>query len=147
MSKGRFVVTRNCCLCAVIIELLAVSTHPVSLVRGNQRRELTPQETSAKLDAYLNQAAAFGFSGSVLVASKGKIILHKGYGLADRAHNVSVSADSVFDIGSITKQITAAAIMKLEMQGKLRMQSSCWADSQVGRARRYGEQSTHKVAG
>ncbi|PYQ60465.1 MAG: hypothetical protein DMF53_16980, partial [Acidobacteria bacterium] len=64
----------------------------------------------------------FGYSGSVLVAQHGEVILNKGYGLADRAHGVPFTSDTVFDIASISKQFTAAAVLRLEMQGKLKVE-------------------------
>lgn len=76
----------------------------------------------AKLDQYLSRAAEYGFAGSVLVAKGDRVILAKGYGLADREGEHRCTADTVYDIGSITKQFTAAAILKLEMQGKLNVE-------------------------
>ncbi len=76
---------------------------------------------SGQLDAWARQAAENGYHGSVLVASGGKILLENGYGLADRESGRKQSAETVFSVGSITKQFTAAAIMKLESQGKLRL--------------------------
>jgi len=73
-----------------------------------------------KVDSYVRTAVEAGFSGAVLVATGGKVILHKGYGLADREKNIPVRAETVFDIGSITKRFTRAAILKLEEQGKLK---------------------------
>lgn len=73
-----------------------------------------------KLDSYILTAVKAGFSGAVLVAEGGKVILHNGYGLADREKNIPVKKDTVFDIGSITKRFTRAAILKLEEQGKLK---------------------------
>lgn len=72
-----------------------------------------------KLDAHMSRLEAYGFSGSLLVAKGGEVILDKGYGFADAGGKVPFTADTAFDIGSITKQFTAAAILKLEMQGKL----------------------------
>jgi len=74
---------------------------------------------SDKLDRWL---VAADFKGSVLVSQGGAVVLRKGYGLADRENNVPYDADTVFSIGSITKQFTAAAILKLEMQGKLHVE-------------------------
>ncbi|HVR08695.1 MAG TPA: serine hydrolase domain-containing protein [Thermoanaerobaculia bacterium] len=76
----------------------------------------------AELDRYLSRLAAYGYSGSALVARGGRILLHKGYGLADRARGVPYTAETLFDIASIAKQFTAAAILKLEMEGKLRVE-------------------------
>jgi CubicO group peptidase (beta-lactamase class C family) len=60
------------------------------------------------------------FSGSVLVAERGEILLEKGYGLADRAQGRANVAGTLFDIGSVTKQFVAAAILHLEERGLLR---------------------------
>ena len=55
------------------------------------------------IDDYLTQSASNGFSGSVLVAKKGEIILSKGYGWADRENKIPNSPSTVFNIGSVTK--------------------------------------------
>ncbi|HNC43381.1 MAG TPA: serine hydrolase domain-containing protein, partial [Acidobacteriota bacterium] len=73
-------------------------------------------ETGQKLDDYLTRLEKFGFAGGILVAKDGAVILEKGYGLANREQNIPNAVDTVFNIGSITKQFTAAAILKLEMQ-------------------------------
>ena len=52
------------------------------------------------------------------------MLLRKGYGMADRENGVAYDAETVFDVGSITKQFTAAAILKLEMQGKLHVEDA-----------------------
>ncbi len=77
-------------------------------------------ELGTRLDQYLTRLAAYGFSGAVLVARGDDILLHKGYGFADAQREVQNSTQSVYDVASITKQFTAAAILKLETQGKLK---------------------------
>jgi CubicO group peptidase (beta-lactamase class C family) len=57
------------------------------------------------------------FHGAVLVAKNGQVILDKGYGQAEPGKQLSNS--HVFQIGSVTKQFTAAAILKLQEEGKL----------------------------
>jgi CubicO group peptidase (beta-lactamase class C family) len=85
----------------------------------------TPQNISNKnnlpvaLDEYLRRAAANDFSGAVLVAKDGQVILRKGYGWSDRKNKIPITAKTVFDIGSYVKAFTATAIMQLEEQGKL----------------------------
>ncbi len=59
-----------------------------------------------------------GFSGAVLIAQNGKVSSN-GYGFADREKKIKATPKTVFSTGSITKQFTGAAILKLEMQGKL----------------------------
>jgi CubicO group peptidase (beta-lactamase class C family) len=49
----------------------------------------------------------------------GKIVYANGYGLANLEENVPITPQSVFDIGSTSKQFTAASILLLERQGKL----------------------------
>ena len=72
-----------------------------------------------KIDNYLARTVDYGFSGAAVVSKDGNIILNKGYGLADKAKGKSNTKNSVYSTGSVTKQFTAAAIMKLEMMGKL----------------------------
>lgn len=70
------------------------------------------------LDRYMDRVADRGFSGALLVARDGKVILSKGYGsLGPKGGRVVPT--SAFDIASVTKQFTAAAVLKLEMQGRL----------------------------
>lgn len=56
---------------------------------------------------------------SVLVSKNGEIVYEKGFGSADIGNNVPVTPDTKFRIGSITKQFTASAILKLREEGKL----------------------------
>ena len=49
----------------------------------------------------------------------GEMIISKGYGFSDQEKKIYNTPKTIFDIGSITKQFTATAILKLEMQGKL----------------------------
>lgn len=80
---------------------------------------LSDAELAARLERYLDTAAAEGFTGAVLVARGDKVLVERGYGLADPGRKLPVSADTVFTTGSITKQFTAAAILKLEEMGRL----------------------------
>jgi CubicO group peptidase (beta-lactamase class C family) len=77
------------------------------------------RDLSTEIDHWLTAAE---FRGNVLVAKGGKVLFRRGYGDSDRENGVHYGPDTVFSIGSITKQFTAAAILKLEMQGKLRVE-------------------------
>ncbi|MFA5075177.1 MAG: serine hydrolase [Candidatus Babeliales bacterium] len=68
----------------------------------------------SKLDKYIKAYVELGwFSGSVLVAKDGKILLCKAYGMANYEHNIPNTPQTKFRIGSLTKQFTAMAIMLL----------------------------------
>jgi D-alanyl-D-alanine carboxypeptidase len=71
----------------------------------------------ALLTARVQQPDAVGFS--VGIAQGGAVLLAKGYGLAEAEHGVPATASTRFRIGSITKQFTAAAIMRLAEQQQL----------------------------
>jgi CubicO group peptidase (beta-lactamase class C family) len=76
-----------------------------------------------KLDEYLVSANKFyKFNGSALIAEKGKIILQKSYGYKNVATHTLNDSNSIFQIGSVTKQFTSAVILKLQEEGKLSVQ-------------------------
>jgi D-alanyl-D-alanine carboxypeptidase len=56
---------------------------------------------------------------SIAIVKNGKTVLAKGYGYADIENDVPAGTETVYRIGSITKQFTAAGIMRLMEQGKL----------------------------
>lgn len=89
----------------------------INFAHGQQ--PLQKSELGTKLDEYLNSATPYGFSGVVLVAKGRKILLQKGYGFTDKRNKIANDTKTLFLIGSVSKQFTAAAILKLEMEGKL----------------------------
>jgi len=74
-----------------------------------------------QLNEYIDRLEAFGLSGQVLVAEKGKVILDKAYGIADKPRRLRVTSHTVFNIASLSKQFTAEAVLRLEMDGKLKV--------------------------
>ena len=70
---------------------------------------------------YLAGALPDGFSGTVLAGRDGDVTYCEGFGLADRDAGTAATCDTVYDVMSITKQFTAAAVLKLETMGKLRV--------------------------
>ena len=81
-----------------------------------------PQAKSVKgkLSDYLNRASAYGFSGQVLIAENGKILLNQAFGYADKERRIASTPNTAFNIASLTKQFTATAILRLETDGKLK---------------------------
>ncbi len=88
--------------------------------RGPKLPPLTiPKDAIAKtLDAYIRN---LDFSGSVLVAKDGEVLFENAYGLASRRYNVPNKITTRFNIGSITKDFTRAAIAQLAQAGKLKV--------------------------
>jgi CubicO group peptidase (beta-lactamase class C family) len=74
----------------------------------------------ARLHVLLTRFADYGFSGTVLVVKDGRVVLLEGYGLADVEHGVRNTAATRFEMNSMTKMFTGAAILQLAAQGKLR---------------------------
>lgn len=61
---------------------------------------------------------------TVALAKNGTVLYTKGYGVSDLTTQQAVEPPAIFEIGSITKQFTAALIMKLQEQGKLHVDDS-----------------------
>jgi CubicO group peptidase (beta-lactamase class C family) len=61
---------------------------------------------------------------AVLVARDGKIVFQGGFGLADLAQQTPITPDTKFRIGSVSKQFTAAAALRLAEQGQLSLGDS-----------------------
>jgi len=55
----------------------------------------------------------------VAAIKNGQILYARGYGMADLAHDIPITRDTVFNIGSEAKQFTAASIVMLAQEGKL----------------------------
>ena len=75
---------------------------------------------SDKLDALIAAyAKLYKFNGTALVAKNGTILLNKGYGYRNAVDKVANNEQTIFQLGSITKQFTSAIILKLQEEKKL----------------------------
>ncbi len=73
-----------------------------------------------KLDALIDAyAKLYKFNGSALVAKNGIILLNKGYGYRNATDKVANNEQTIFQLGSVTKQFTSAVILKLQEEKKL----------------------------
>ncbi len=78
------------------------------------------KSTSKQYDQLLNKLFEQGGPGGVaLVVKDGKTIYRKAFGMANLELNVKMTPENIFRIGSITKQFTAVAILKLAEEGKI----------------------------
>jgi CubicO group peptidase (beta-lactamase class C family) len=98
------------------------------LIFGVGQAGVLAQESAlaaADASAYFGQVAeARGFSGAVLIVQDGEVILREGYGLADDVAQTPVTPETVFDVGSLAKQFTAAAILRLQAEGLLSVEDT-----------------------
>ena len=77
---------------------------------------------SGRVDALFADFAKPGAPGAAVVVAVGdSIVFARGYGLADIEHGVAVTPSTSFRLASVTKQFTAAAILTLAEDGKLRL--------------------------
>ena len=70
-----------------------------------------------RMQAFADQKSAAGYV--MLVAHEGKVVLHEAVGLRDVASGAKMTQDAIFKIASMTKPITATAVMMLAEEGKL----------------------------
>jgi CubicO group peptidase (beta-lactamase class C family) len=79
------------------------------------------QPTEAAVDSLMAPFAQPGMPGAaVLVIKDGRVVLEKGYGLAEVETNTPVTRETDFRLASLSKQFTATAVMLLAADGKLR---------------------------
>jgi CubicO group peptidase (beta-lactamase class C family) len=79
-------------------------------------------DPSAQVDALFEALSAKKAPGlAVLVARDGKALLKKGYGYEDLQRGIPITADTVFDLASASKQFTAMGILILQQRGKLQI--------------------------
>ncbi len=104
-----------------LISLLAFTISlPAQATPTIQPRSLHPELRPALDDRIKGIMERQHIPGMAIVVMKnGLVIERRGYGIADRATQTTVGADTKFPIGSVTKQFTAAAVMLLVEEGKL----------------------------
>jgi D-alanyl-D-alanine carboxypeptidase len=96
------------------------------LILNLPARAAAPASTS-DLGAYADKALAAIYpadqpGAAAIVVKDGKVVLRKGYGMANLELGVPNSPEMVFELGSVTKQFTAASILLLQERGKLRVE-------------------------
>jgi CubicO group peptidase (beta-lactamase class C family) len=81
------------------------------------------QELSKRIDSLIEKAVKINrFNGSVLVSKNGKIVYEKAYGYQDVEQQILNTSNTIYQIGSTTKEFTAAVILKLAEQHQLSLE-------------------------
>ena len=100
--------------------LLLLAASALALTLNPLASRPAAAQDAARMDQVIRASSdADAFSGAVLVARDGRILLDQGYGLANREWNIPNDGDVKFRLGSLSKQFTAVAVMLLNQQGKL----------------------------
>jgi CubicO group peptidase (beta-lactamase class C family) len=83
------------------------------------------QNIASRLDTLVTaNVKAADFEGAVLIATKGGVVLEKGYGYKNKTTKALIDSNTVFQIGSITKQFTSAIILQLLEENRLSLGDS-----------------------
>ncbi len=96
----------------------AVSSHRIANTFSDQDRF---EVIDANVNRFLSRNNMVGASLSVV--KDGKLVFTKGYGYADKEKSIEVQPFNLFRIASVSKLVTAVAIMKLVEEGKLSLDS------------------------
>jgi CubicO group peptidase (beta-lactamase class C family) len=84
----------------------------------------SPSKPSFEIDTILSSLTRAGkFSGAVLIARDGKILLRKGYGFANLEKRILFTPDTPHHVASISKMFTAMAVLKLRDQNSLKLKT------------------------
>lgn len=110
-------------ICCIVIFALPWNTAFSSESSITARRSDSPAKLARKIDPIVEAARSeLKLPGVSIAIMRGhKLIFAKGYGLADREAGVVPSAGTIYPIASLSKQFTAAAIMKLVEERQVRL--------------------------
>jgi CubicO group peptidase (beta-lactamase class C family) len=104
-----------------IVALALVAVAGATLLRPKPPRPPATVTSIADLEAYLHALTAFGTPPglSLVVVKDGAVIYQAGFGLADGPKHIAATRETVYGWWSMTKLVTAVAVLQLQEQGKL----------------------------
>lgn len=97
---------------------LALLLSPSPSAAAGDGETVISGDLGKRLDATVAEATGGSFWGAVLVARGEEVLLSKGYGFADYDGRPN-APDTLFELASVSKSFTAAAILRLEMERRL----------------------------
>lgn len=115
-----FIITSLACGQAVFA-WMPDSTPKYEKIKRDLRNLNTPEnrEMIKKLDSFYDQQVATGFSGSVLIGYKGKVIYERYMGFSDKENSIPWSPATISQLASTSKPFTATAVLMLYEKGLL----------------------------
>jgi CubicO group peptidase (beta-lactamase class C family) len=102
-----------------VLAVLAVLIGAPGVAAKEPRAPKQDPELVREIDAAVLRVGKGAFWGTVLAARRGEVLFAKGYGAADYRERPN-TPESLFEIASASKQVTATAILRLEQRKKLR---------------------------
>ena len=104
---------RRVALAALVAGVLPAEAHAQHIVGARDTRAVRADSVFQRFDRTDSPGCALG------VYENGKVLYARGYGMASLEHGIALSSRSVLDVGSISKQFTAMAMLMLQKEGKL----------------------------
>src|SRR5690606_17067717 len=121
---------KNLFVFVIPLALIACSSAESKRVKIEEEQKITdsirlvysPENADKRIDEFMKKLhSRSAFNGNVLIAKKGKIIYQNSFGWADYLRRDSLTIDSQFELASVSKPLTATAILMLVEHGKLRL--------------------------
>jgi len=117
--QGEITLNMKQLFCLSLLSFLVITVSVVGQTTPRTQQEKT-KNIETEVDAYVKPYLEMGgFSGSILIAEGGKVLLKKGYGMANYELGVPNTPQTKFHIASVSKPFTAAAMMLLQERGLL----------------------------
>lgn len=107
-----------------IVVAHGIAFHGYASASEKETKTYQSSEVGRKIVQFIERAESAGFSGVVLAAKEGKVVAAVGVGAADLDGKTPITPATLFEIASATKPFTAAAVMKLVQDGKLKLDDS-----------------------
>ena len=102
------------------IEKVEEGTHLDLVEAFNSPYNVVEKEELSELSNYLSyRAKRLRFNGEVLIAKNDQVIYQEAFGYKNPIEKVKLKKDLSFELASVSKQFTAAAILKLQEEGQL----------------------------
>lgn len=92
--------------------------------QGSDRRKPDLDSIDSYIKAEIKKRRIAGLSAAII--DNGKVVMAKGYGMANVEQKAPASPDTMYQIASLTKPFTATAVMMLVEEGKISLDEKAW---------------------